>query len=80
MERRHQGGRHQNRLGLLATTALESYQDEVLSNRDAWQFTKQLTVRILRYEPGKSQVNVEMKTAGRMLGSTWLLDADALVQ
>jgi hypothetical protein len=25
-------------------------------------------------------LNVEMKTAGRMLGSTWLLDADALVQ
>ena len=62
------------------STALASYQDEVLSNRDAWQFTKRLTVRILSYEPGKSQVNVEMKTAGRMLGSTWLLDADALVQ
>jgi hypothetical protein len=62
------------------STALASYQDEVLSSRDAWQFTKRLTVRILGYEPGKGQVNVEMKTAGRMLGSTWLLDADALVQ
>ena len=62
------------------SAALASYQEEVLSHRDAWQFTKQLTVRILNYEPGKNQVNVEMKTAGRLLGSTWLLDADALVQ
>jgi hypothetical protein len=62
------------------STALTSYQDKALSHRDAWQFTKQLTVKILSYEPGKNQVNVEMKTPGRMLGSTWLLDADALVQ
>ena len=62
------------------STALASYQDEVLSHRDAWQFTKQLTVKILSYEPRENQVNVEMKTQGRMLGSTWVLDADALVQ
>lgn len=62
------------------STALASYQDEVLSNRDAWQFTNQLTVRILSYEPRENQVNVEMKTPGRLLDSTWLLDADALVQ
>jgi hypothetical protein len=62
------------------STALASYQDEVLSDRDAWQFTKRLTVKVLSYEPRKNQVNVEMKTAGRLLGSAWLLDADALVQ
>jgi len=62
------------------TTALTSYQDEVLSHRDAWQFTNQLTVKILSYEPRKNRVNVEMKTPGRLLGSTWLLDADALQQ
>jgi hypothetical protein len=60
--------------------ALVSYQDKVLSNRDAWQFTNQLTVEILSYEPQQNQVNVEMKTPGRMLGTTWWLDADALVQ
>jgi hypothetical protein len=60
--------------------ALASYQNDVLSNRDAWQFTKPLTVQILSYEPGKKQVNVEMKTPGRMLGSKWFLDTDALVQ
>jgi hypothetical protein len=59
---------------------LASYQNDVLSHRDAWQFTKPLTVKILSYEPGKKQVNVEMKTPGRMLGSKWLLDTDALVQ
>ena len=60
--------------------ALASYQDKVLSHRDAWQFLNQLTVKILSYEPRKNQVNVEMKTPGRMLGSKWLLDANALVQ
>ena len=63
-----------------SSTALASYQDEVLSHRDAWQFTKQLTVKILTYESGKNQVKVEMKTPGRMLGSTWSLDADSLVE
>jgi len=62
------------------STALAAYQTEVLSNRDAWQFTNQLTVRILSYQPRKSRVRVEMQTAGRLLGSTWLLDADALAQ
>ncbi|MFL4980148.1 MAG: hypothetical protein ACJ8FV_16890 [Xanthobacteraceae bacterium] len=60
------------------STALTAYQDEVLSHRDAWQFTKQLAVKILSYERGKNQVNVEMKTPGRLLGSTWFVDADAL--
>lgn len=60
--------------------ALTSYQDEVLSHRDAWQFINQLTVTILSYERGKNQVKVEMKTPGRLLGSTWFLDADALRQ
>jgi hypothetical protein len=62
------------------STALTSYQNEVLSHREAWQFIKQLTVKILSYKSGKNQVNVEMKTPGRMLGSTWFLEADALVQ
>src|SRR5215216_5085686 len=57
------------------TTALTSYQDEVLSHRDAWQFSNQLIVKILSYERGKNQINVEMKTPGRLLGSAWLLDA-----
>jgi hypothetical protein len=62
------------------SNALASYQNDALSHRDAWQFTKPLTVKILSYEPGIKQVNVEMKTPGRMLGSKWLLDTDALVQ
>ena len=62
------------------SAALASYEEKVRSNRDAWQFTNQLTVKILSYEPGKNRVNVEMTTEGRMLGTTWLLDADAIVQ
>jgi hypothetical protein len=60
--------------------AFAAYQDQALSHRDAWQFLNELTVKILRYDPAKNQVNVEMETPGRMLGSTWFLDANALLQ
>jgi len=60
--------------------ALASYQKERLSQRDAWRFINQLTIKILGYEPRKNRVNVEMKTEGRFLGSKWYLEADALVQ
>jgi hypothetical protein len=62
------------------TTALAAYQDKVLGNRDAWQFTNPLTVKILGYDQAKQQVNVEMTTEGRMQGTDWLLDPDALAQ
>lgn len=56
------------------------YEDKMLSNRDAWQFGNQLAVKILSYDSSKQQVNVEMKTPGRMLGTKWWLDASDLVQ
>jgi hypothetical protein len=59
--------------------ALASFQEKALSEREAWQFTSQLTVKILSYDPGKKQVNVEMTTPGRMLGTKWFLDADGLI-
>ncbi len=59
-------------------SALASYQEEMLSRRDAWQFINRLTVTIRRFQPGKHQVNVEMKTRGRLRGTKWVLDADAL--
>ena len=58
--------------------ALTSYEEQMLGQRDAWQFLKPLKVKILRYEPATSQVNVEMKTAGRLQGTTWWLDASAV--
>jgi hypothetical protein len=60
--------------------ALASYQDAVLSRRDAWQFIDPLTVKILGYKPGKNRVNVEMQEPGRLAGTTWWLDADALAR
>ncbi len=51
------------------TIALAVYQKARLSQRDAWQFINQLTVKILGYEPQKNRVNVEMKTEGRLSGS-----------
>ena len=59
--------------------ALASYGNEVLSTREAWQFTKQLKVEILGCDAGARQVSVKLKTLGRLLGTQWLLDADALV-
>ena len=46
---------------------MEFYQTVVLGSRQAWQFTKLLTVKILSYEPEENQVNVEMLAAGRFL-------------
>ena len=60
--------------------ALASFQEDVLRERDAWQFIAQLTVKILDYEPARNQVNVEMQTTGRMAGTRWFLDTDALLK
>ncbi len=60
--------------------ALTSYQNKALSEREAWQFIGPLIVKILSYDPSKSRVNVEMTTEGRLQGTRWLLDVDALVQ
>ncbi len=60
--------------------ALSAYEAKVLGTRDAWQFINQLEVKILDYEPAQHRVNVEMLTEGRMQGTDWLLDPDALVQ
>jgi hypothetical protein len=62
------------------TTVLAAYQDKVLGNRDAWQFTNPLPVKILGYDAAKRQVHVEMTTEGRMKGTDWLLDPDAIEQ
>lgn len=58
--------------------ALAAYQEEALQQRDAWQFTKPLAVKILGVTPKASRVDVEMTTAGRLQGSRWLLDIDAI--
>ena len=57
---------------------LASYQDKALASRDAWQFTAPLTVKVLGYDPAANQVIVEMTTAGRLAGTKWALDAEAL--
>jgi len=69
------------RFGKVATPAvMESYKAVVLGSRQAWQFTKQLTVKILNYEPEENQVKVEMLTPGRLIGSEWWLDGGDLVE
>lgn len=58
--------------------ALEAYEKKVLGSRDAWQFIYEMEVKIIKVERAKHRVNVEMKTEGRMEGTTWLLDPDAI--
>jgi hypothetical protein len=60
------------------TAALASYQDGMLKGRHAWQFLKSQEVRIRGTRPNVRRVDVEMIAAGRMQGTTWMLDADAL--
>jgi hypothetical protein len=60
--------------------AFMSYQKNILSGRQAWQFINPRSVKILGYERRKNQVTVEMKSEGRLQGSTWLLDAGALAR
>jgi hypothetical protein len=60
--------------------AVAAHEAKLLSRREAWQFNNTLAVKILSYEPDKNRVNVEMTTEGRLLGSTWFLDPNALVQ
>ena len=60
--------------------ALEAYQEKELGERDAWQFGNQLSVKIISYDAATNQVHVKMLTPGRMLGTDWFLDADALVR
>jgi hypothetical protein len=59
--------------------ALTAYQDKELGSRDAWQFTNPLTVKILGYDATAHQVHVET-TEGRLQGTDWLLDPDAIAQ
>jgi hypothetical protein len=57
---------------------LAAYQEEALRRRDAWQFIKPLTVKVLAVTPKANRVEVEMMTEGRLQGSRWLLDVDAI--
>jgi hypothetical protein len=58
--------------------ALEAYEHKVLGNRDAWQFILPINVRILSRNLSKHQVNVEMKTEGRMADTKWSIAEEAL--
>src|ERR1700743_522481 len=60
--------------------ALAAYQEKMLSSREAWQFLKPLSVKVLKFDKKRKQVSVEMLTPGRLQGEDWLLDADSLSQ
>jgi hypothetical protein len=57
---------------------LTSDEKKELGSRNAWQFTKPLSVKILSYDLASNQVKVQMETEGRMKDSIWWLDASAL--
>jgi hypothetical protein len=60
--------------------AFGAFEKQVLGTREAWQFTKPLAAKILGFETSTNQVNVEMMTPGRLQGSIWVLDAEAIAE
>jgi hypothetical protein len=58
--------------------ALAAFQEKALHERDAWQFINPHTVTILKVAPEQHRADVEMKTEGRLQGSQWIIDLDAL--
>lgn len=58
--------------------ALTAFEEKTRRERDAWQFVNPLTVKILKVDPKQNRVEVEMLTAGRLQGTQWWLDTEAL--
>jgi hypothetical protein len=58
--------------------ALAAFEEEELTNREAWQFESALSVKVLGYEADAHIVNVEMLTPGRMQGTSWFVDEGVL--
>jgi hypothetical protein len=58
--------------------ALAAYEKKTLGARDAFRFIDQLTVKVLRYDRARNQVEVEMKTPGRFQDTTWAVDPSVL--
>lgn len=55
-----------------------AFQEKALHERDAWQFINQQPVKILKVEPEKNRVSVEMTREGRLQGTLWVIDAEAV--
>jgi hypothetical protein len=62
----------------MGAEAFEGYQHQLLGNREAWQFTLPLTVKILGSDADHNQTRVELQTPGRLMGTEWHLDAAAI--
>jgi hypothetical protein len=58
--------------------ALAAFEEEELSERNAWRFEPALSVKVLGFDPGENRASVEMLTPGRMQGTTWFIDPAAL--
>ena len=59
--------------------AFAAFQEKTLRARDARQFINPQPVKILKVELEKNRVSVEMTGAGRLQGTEWLLDVEALM-
>lgn len=58
--------------------AFAAFQEEALHQRAAWQFINAQPVKILKVEPDKNRVEVEMTREGRLKGTQWVIDAEAV--
>ncbi len=59
-------------------SGFDAYQEQLLGEREAWQFIHPLKVRVIGYNPRKNRVYVEMISKGRFEGVNWFIDEGAL--
>lgn len=59
--------------------ALEVYEKNVLSEREAWQFGGDLVVSVLAHKPQRREVKVKLLTEGRLKDSIWFVDESTIV-
>ena len=57
---------------------LAAFQVQALTERRALSFEAALKVRIIAYDSATRRAQVEMIAPGRLAGSQWYLDANAL--
>jgi hypothetical protein len=53
---------------------VETYQNLILEKRMAWQFTNEMPVAVVSYDPTEHQVEVKMLSKGRFYNTTWWID------
>ena len=57
-----------------AAKDVKTYQQIILEERQAWQFTGPIKVKVISYWVNQHEVNVKMLTEGRLADSEWWVE------